>query len=174
VSSVTVRALALDDPLLDEVARLNDDEVPRVSPLGVDGLREHLPRCDLAVVALDEAQALAGFVLALAPGSDYASANYRYFEERGTSHLYVDRIVVAPSHRRRGVAASLYDAVERRARATGRSEVTCEVNLRPANEGSMAFHRERGFAEVGRQDTTGGTITVALLAKAIGADRPPQ
>jgi hypothetical protein len=36
---------------LDAVATLNDAEVPRVSPLGDDGLADHLPRCDLAVVA---------------------------------------------------------------------------------------------------------------------------
>lgn len=165
MTSVSVRACGPGDLLLPDVARLNDSEVPRVSPLGVEGLREHLARCDLAVVAVDERARLAGFVLAVAPGSDYTSVNYRFFEDRGTSHLYVDRLVVAPTHRRAGVAGRLYDAVDARARAAGRSEVTCEVNLRPPNEPSMAFHLARGFVEVGRQDTTGGTITVALLVR---------
>jgi uncharacterized protein len=149
---------------LGAVAALNDAEVPRVSPLGEDGLAALVPRCELAVVAEDATGALAGFVLALAPGSDYDSVNYRFFGERGTDFLYVDRIVVAPTHRRRGVAHLLYDAVESHARDTGRAEVTCEVNVRPPNPGSAAFHGARGFVEVGRQDTTGGSLTVALLA----------
>lgn len=145
------------------VAALNDAEVPQVSPLGTDGLAAHLPRCALALLA-EDADGLAGFVLAVAPGASYDSVNYRYFEERGTDHLYVDRVVVAPTHRRRGVAGRLYDAVEEQARASGRVEVTCEVNVRPRNAASLAFHWARGFVEVGRQDTTGGTLTVALLA----------
>ncbi len=142
----------------------NDDEVPRVGHLGADGLGDLLRYVDPGVlVAVDGA--LAGFVLAIPPGTAYASLNYRAFEERGTDHLYVDRLVTVPSFRRRGLATRLSDAVEDHARATGRAEVTCEVNVRPPNPASLAFHRARGFREVGRQDTTGGTLTVALLAK---------
>lgn len=161
MSAIVLRPLEASD--LRPGAALNDREVPRVSPLGVDGLRAQLPRCDVALVAVTD-HAIVGFVLALAPGANYDSVNYRWFEGRGTDHLYVDRVVVATAHRRRGIAGMLYDAVEARARETGRSEVTCEVNVRPPNRSSMAFHERRGFVEVGRQDTTGGTLTVAMLA----------
>ena len=40
----------------------------------------------------------------------------------------------------------------------------CEVNLRPRNERSLAFHAAIGFREVGRQDTDGGNKHVSLLA----------
>jgi uncharacterized protein len=161
MSTIVLRALEASD--LRPVAALNDREVPRVGPLGVHGLRAQLPRCDLALVAVADGT-IVGFVLALAPGADYDSENYQWFEQRGTDHLYVDRIVVATAHRQRGIAGMLYDAVEARARETGRSEITCEVNVRPPNPASMAFHEGRGFAELGRQDTTGGTLTVAMLA----------
>lgn len=164
MSIVVLRALEASD--LRPVAALNDREVPRVGPLGVEGLRAQLPRCDVALVAVAE-EAIVGFVLALAPGADYDSANYRWFEGRGSDHLYVDRVVVAMAHRQRGIAGMLYDAVEARARETGRGEITCEVNVRPPNPASMAFHEGRGFVEAGRQDTTGGTLTVAMLALAL-------
>jgi predicted GNAT superfamily acetyltransferase len=164
-AEVRLRTLEASD--LAAVTALNDAEVPRVSPLGADGLAALLPACDLARVAVTGDGELAGVVLALAPGRDYPSVNYRWFLARGTDFLYVDRIVVAPAHRGRGIADRLYDAVEQRARATGRDEVTCEVNLRPPNPGSAAFHARRGFREVGRQDTTGGSITVALLTRSL-------
>lgn len=156
------------------VLALNDAEVPRVGPLTPDGLVALLAHCDLALVA-ERAGELAGFVLAIAPGTAYASPNYGFFERRATDHLYVDRLATAPGHRRAGVATALSDAVEDRARATGRVEVTCEVNLRPANPGSLAFHAARGFVEVGRQDTGGGAVTVALLARTLTppAANPP-
>ena len=131
-----LRPLVADDA--EAVAACNDVEVPRVSHLGVEGLRAHLPRCRVALVAEGDDDRLAGFVLAVPPGSDYVSVNYRWFENRGTDHLYVDRVVVAPYARRRGVAGLLYGAVEEAA---------------------------RGYVEVGRQDTDGGAKTVALLAK---------
>jgi uncharacterized protein len=98
---------------------------------------------------------------------DYPSANYRWFEDRGVDHLYVDRIVVADHARRRGVAGMLYAAVERAAAEQGRAEVTCEVNVRPRNEPSLAFHAARGYAEVGRQETDAGSKTVAMLARRV-------
>lgn len=148
------------------VLALNDADVPRVGPLGADGLPALLAHCDLALVA-ERAGELAGFVLAIAPGAAYASPNYRFFERRGTDHLYVDRLLTAPAHRRAGVASALSDAVEDRARTTGRAEVTCEVNVRPMNRASLDLHAARGFVEVGRQDTDGGALTVALLARTL-------
>lgn len=155
---------------LDAVAALNDTEVPRVSHLGADGLTRLLPSCDLAILATDDRGDIAGFVLAIAPGASYGSVNYRWFDARGDDFLYVDRIVVAATHRGRGVATKLYDAVVHRARTAGRTRVTCEVNIRPANDASLAMHRNRGFVEVGRQDTTGGTLTVALLSLDVTGD----
>jgi predicted GNAT superfamily acetyltransferase len=34
--------------------------------------------------------------------------------------------------------------------------ICCEVNLRPHNPGSFAFHQRLGFAVVGEQDTEAG------------------
>ena len=150
------------------VTGLNDADVPRVGHLGVGGLAALLPHCDLALVAERDGE-VAGFVLAIAPGTGYASPNYRFFEARGTDHLYVDRIVTAPGHRRRGIASTLSAAVVDRARGTGRAEVTCEVNVVPPNPASWAFHAAHGFVEVGRQVTGGGALTVALLARTLRA-----
>lgn len=162
--TLQLRPLTPDDH--PAVLALNDAEVPRVGLLTPDGLAALLAHCDLALVA-ERAGEVAGFVLAIAPGTAYASPNYRFFERRATDHLYVDRILTAPAHRRAGIATALSEAVAARARATGRAEVTCEVNVRPPNPASLAFHTARGFVEVARQDTDGGALTVALLARTL-------
>ena len=105
-----------------------------------------------------------GFVVGFRPGSDYASVNYRYFEDRGTDHLYIDRIVVDETARGMRVGQTLYNRVFRLAIAEGRAEITCEVNVEPPNPGSLAFHARLGFSEVGRQPTDHGK-TVALFAR---------
>ena len=75
--------------------------------------------------------------------------------------------MLAERLRSQGVGPRLYAAVEDVARADGASEVTCEVNVRPANPGSLAFHARLGFVEVGRQETKGGSTEVALLARPV-------
>ena len=110
---------------------------------------------------------LLGFVLAMLPLRDYASENYRYFVNRGDSFLYVDRIVVDAEIRGVGLGRLLYGHAFGLAQAAGLSEVTCEVNIRPPNPESMAFHARLGFAEVGRQATKNGTVEVALLAASV-------
>ena len=41
--------------------------------------------------------------------------------------------------------------------------ITCEVNIRPKNKGSMLFHKKFGFIEAGTQKTDGGKKEVSLM-----------
>ena len=142
---------------------LNDAAHPAVPITTAEEMRGLLALAALAL-GLERDGALLGFVIAMHPGADYASENYRWFEARGTGHVYVDRIVVAESERGRGLGPVLYDAVFAEARRLRHPEVTCEVNLDPPNPGSLAFHSRLGFAQVGTQATKGGSVVVALLA----------
>lgn len=150
------------------VVQLNNHAYPAVPITPLAEMAELSRLADVALVIDDEdANALLGFLLAFHPGSPYDSENYRYFERRGTDYLYVDRVVIAESARSQGLGAVLYQAVFEAARAEGRDEVTCEVNIDPPNPGSMAFHDRLGFREVDRQATKGGSVRVALLAAAV-------
>ena len=149
------------------LAALNDAAVPAVNALGADGLAAHVPGRVVALVVPDDDGVPLAFLLAVAPGADYASENYRWFSAHRPGSLYVDRIVVAPHAHGRGLGRLLYDAVLDRARQLGLREVTCEVNLEPPNPGSLAFHGRLGFVRVGEQVTTGGAVRVALLARAV-------
>ena len=144
---------------------INDAAAPAVPITPAAELAELIALSRLALVADDGEPA--GFLIALAPGRAYASENYAWFSARSGDFLYVDRIVLAPRLQGRGVGPRLYAAVDEAARADGSTEVTCEVNLRPPNPGSLAFHTRLGFVEVGRQETKGGTTEVALLARPV-------
>lgn len=151
------------DADLDAVVEVNDGAHPAVPITPRDGFAT-LVRLSTVALVVEDAEGVGGFILAMPPGLDYASENYRWFSERSRDWLYVDRIVLAPRLQGRGVGPRLYDAVFAAARAAGFGEVTCEVNVRPPNPGSMAFHSRLGFREVGRQTTKGGEVEVALLA----------
>ncbi|SDZ29095.1 GNAT family N-acetyltransferase [Herbiconiux ginsengi] len=169
-----IRPLSRSD--VERLVALNRAAVPAVNDIDEAEMSTLVGQAQLAVAVVDAAHpdpahpdAVLGFVLALPPGLDYASENYRWFSERGEGFLYVDRIVVADGHRSAGLGAVLYEAVFAAARAGGAAEVDCEVNVEPPNPGSLAFHARLGFREVGRQATKGGSVVVALLAREVAA-----
>ena len=152
---------------------LNSAAVPAVNDLGPDDLAALISASHsaIAVVAEDDPRTVLGFAIVFAAGADYASENYRYFSGRAETFLYVDRIVVAEGHRGQGLGARLYSAVFDAARALPADVVFCEVNLRPANPESLAFHDRLGFTEIGRQSTKNDTVVVSLLSASVSEVR---
>ena len=162
----------MSDELLFEEARtpdypqllaMNEAAVPAVNSIDSAEL-SHLHQQSLALIVARGSNDLAGFLLALPETADYQSANFLYFKSNYPQFAYVDRIVVNPNYRRLGVGARLYAKLFEI--AAGKIRVTCEVNLQPANPGSMVFHENLGFEKVGEQDTHGGAKRVALLSRA--------
>lgn len=146
-----------------EVLQLNADHVELLSPLDAARLVDLRRWASRADVIVSDGQT-AGFVLVFGPGTDYDSANYRWFGEHfGTRFDYLDRIVVDDRFRRRGLASAVYDAVELAARMRGR--LALEVNIDPPNEPSLEFHRRRGYRAVAQLGSPGHQVS--LMAKEI-------
>jgi predicted GNAT superfamily acetyltransferase len=145
-----------------DILALNDGAVPAVNRIDADDLAGLHHQAEALIVARSN-DAVAGFLLALNETAVYASLNFQYFRHRYDRFVYVDRIVVDPGHRRMGIGAGLYEALFDATSSAPR--VTCEVNLRPPNPGSLAFHGKLGFRVVGEQDTEGGDKRVALMAR---------
>lgn len=145
------------------VLALNQSHLDAVGPLDVgrQAWLMSLADCLIADVAGD----VAGFVVTLAPGTAYDSANYRWFEAAYDDFAYLDRVVVSDAHQRRGIGSLLYHAVEERARTRGR--MTLEVYAEPPNVASLTFHAARGYVEVGRLVQGNGTVA-AMFAKELG------
>jgi uncharacterized protein len=162
---VHIRPLRTGD--LDAVLALNNANVPAVSGLDAAELARLAALTSISLVAeLDGA--FAGFCMVMPPGVDYASLNYRWFSRHAGdlgygTFAYLDRMAVAPEARRHGLGRALYARLGEE--LTGAVPVVfCEVNVRPRNDTSLAFHAAIGFREVGQQDTDGGAKRVSLLA----------
>lgn len=154
-------AVAADLPVIHAINQAN---VPAVGDITLGELEWYFAKAAaLRVAEIDGA--VAGFLLALRPGLDYSSPNYAWFSARYADFHYIDRIAVGEQWRRRGIARALYTDVEAHARALSAPLLACEVNLRPRNDVSLAFHEEQGFIEVGQQDTDGGNKTVVMLVR---------
>ena len=148
----------------ESVLALNADSVPHVNLIGPDELKWFDDNAACIRVA-KIADRLAGFLIGLRPGTSYASPNYRWFCDNYQDFAYVDRVAVSPWARRQGVAESLYEAFAES--QSGAAVMTCEVNIRPTNDGSMRFHEHMGFRQVASQEIDGGKKEVALMEKTL-------
>ena len=158
-----LRAYVPED--LSAIHEINQAAVPAVGSETLDDLGRIADSSVITVVA-DVDGEVGGFALVLAPGVDYGSLNYRWFSERYTDFVYLDRVAISPTFARRGIGLSIYADVERLAAATcpAANDFLLEVNLEPRNDESLAFHARLGFVEVGQQVTGKGTL-VSLMAK---------
>lgn len=144
----------------DLVLRLNEAHVEMLAPMDPHRLGQLIDfGADLRIIEVDDEAA--GFVVTFAAGSDYDSRYYGFHAERLTRFTYLDRIVVDESVRRRGVASAVYDEIE----ATADSVLALEVNLRPRNDASLAFHSGRGFVVVG--ELADDDKAVAMMVKQV-------
>ncbi len=162
----------LEEADLPTVLALNAGAVPGVGEIDRARLDDLLAWATVAPAAVDAYERLVGFAIALGPGQPYESPNYRWFADTYDSFLYVDRVVVAPNVRGAGIGSALYAHLEHAAEG---AEVLCaEVNVRPRNDTSLAFHAARGFEEVGQQEVYEGAYLVSLMAKPLRATRPTE
>ena len=134
---------------------LNQAALEGVGPLDHESAALLVKQSDQALV-LDVEGDVAGFVITLPTGAAYDSSRYEWFEDRLEEYVYLDRIVVADTHRRLGVASRLYDAVE--------TELPVALEVYDTNEPSLEFHRRRGYEKVGELEHAGKTNLMLLKA----------
>ena len=146
---------------LPTIVKINQEALPAVSGVTLMDMEHFLSIVDyFRTLQLDDI--IAGFLIALTPGKDYHSPNYKWFEKKFDSFMYVDRIVIDPAYQSNGLGWAFYNNLRDFTRG-GSPRITCEVNLRPPNEGSIIFHEKYGFRQVGKQETEGGKKEVSLM-----------
>lgn len=108
-----------------------------------------------------------GFLIAVDQGVPYPNVNHGWFRARYDRFVYVDRVLVQPEARRRGLAQALYKDLFERAKSVGHRLVTCEINVDPPNPASDVLHEGLDFVEVGRQERPESGKTVRYMAKTL-------
>jgi predicted GNAT superfamily acetyltransferase len=125
----------------------------------------HLVREAVMACRIGEADAL---LLAFDQNATYDNPNFNWFHERFERFIYIDRVVVAPAMRGRGLAQGLYKALFSRAASLKHSQVVCEINMDPPNPGSDAFHVALGFEQIGLAILPAAGKTVRYFSRKIG------
>jgi predicted GNAT superfamily acetyltransferase len=149
--------ISLADVDAREVLALNQAHAVETSSLDTASYGRLLMAAGFAV-ALGERSRPDAFIIAFSEVSRHPNDNLAWFRSRHARFYYVDRVIVAPHARGRGLARRLYGALFDLARSEGRPLVGCEINVTPPNPGSDALHEALGFIELERRDTAPGKV----------------
>ena len=150
---------------LNQILELNQKALPAVSSVNLKEMQHFLKIVDY-FKTLKINNKVAGFLIAITPGKDYNSVNYRWFENKYESFMYIDRIVVAPTYQGHGFGTAFYNDLSNFSKNII-PRITCEVNINPPNKESMLFHTKYGFKQVGTQFTEIGKKEVSLMKLSI-------
>ena len=162
-SELSIRATEAED--FQEILRLNVVALPAVSKLSAADLARLAVDASVAWVAVADSS-VAGYLIGYVGSATYEGEEFGWFKQRVPGFVYVDQVALAPAYRGRGIGNMLYSRLESWGIHRQYTCLTCEVNLDPANPGSMAFHRRQGFMEMGRMHTVDGRY-VSLIKKEI-------
>tara|TARA_R110002124_G_scaffold183735_6_gene351209 strand:- start:91 stop:570 length:480 start_codon:yes stop_codon:yes gene_type:complete len=144
-----------------EINKLNEAEVPHVTSISEkDWL--HLLEIASNFVVLEHERNLLGFMVTIRERENYDSFNYQFFDNHFEKFEYVDRIVISKQYQGKGLGRKLYEYLFETNKT---NVVTCEVNVKPENPNSLAFHKKMGFKEKSKMVTNGGEKVVSLLVR---------
>jgi len=150
---------------VESIHALNEANLPEVGSATLEKMEWYhaaAPYFRVAEVEGETGHQLAGYLVAMTPEVEYESGNFRWFRDRFRDFVYIDRVAVAEPHRGRGIGRRLYEDVAEFARERGARRLTCEVNVRPRNEGSLAFHAALGFRGLEERETDYGPRVVMM------------
>jgi uncharacterized protein len=146
------------------ILELNQESVQFLSPLTPEKL-EHLHQQSAYHRVVEDSGEVQAFLMVFAQHADYGSENYRWFCERYSQFLYIDRIVVSSAAQRKGYGQLLYNDLFTVAKTLNVNTITCEYNAEPLNRVSEKFHARNGFNELAKLWSNDGEKCVSMQLK---------
>ena len=152
----------------DRILGLNEAFVQFLSPLSLERLGMLHARAVYHRV-LEESGRVIAFLIAFREGAEYDSPNYRWFADRYSRFVYIDRVVVDGFWHDKRLASKLYADLFAFAQAEGVEQVVAEIDSSPPNPVSERFHAKQGFVQVGSQFLEARNKSVGMVLKTIAA-----
>ena len=155
-----IRTLRTTD--LELIHKWNQSTVPKVNSLTFEEFRLQSVNCTYSYIRCSTDSMPVGLIFLYDEKTEYDSLNYLYFKSRYQKFLYVDRIIIAGEHQKKGYGQQLYDFVI----DTHNPDIfCCEVNITPPNRQSLSFHHKYGFKEIGQQNVYNKVVSLLTYSK---------
>ena len=133
---------------LEKIYKLNQENTPEVGSLSSIDHLEKLIQSSSYQFYVKQQNEIIGFIICFREKSLYDSPNYKFFSDRESQFLYIDRIAIKSKFRRQGIGQKFYTHIEKIANKE-KIPLCCEVNTFPENLISLKFHNDFGFKKIG-------------------------
>jgi predicted GNAT superfamily acetyltransferase len=138
--------------------RLNPDRIRKSVALSAVSLRPGTLADTRQIVDLN--------LESVAVTSPYENGNFQWFAERLRRFIYIDRVVVSSGCRNQGIGSALYAHALSWAKQAGLLSLVAEMDLDPPNIGSLNFHKNKGFVQLGTR-VLDSAKTVSMQARSV-------
>ena len=152
----------LKEDLLNDIYELNQSNIPALGSIDDLNHLSSLYYFSLFCVCSFNGKELSSFALVMDQNSSYQSVNYKYFKNKFSSFIYLDRIAVAENFQRIGIGTLIYNDVFDISKKSN-YPFCCEVNTIPKNHQSLAFHVKNGFDQI--DNVAFGEKEVGMMVK---------
>ena len=140
-----------ESDILRQLYKINQQHAHYLTDLSSDvELSKLINLSDVCMYGLNNGSVV-GFMICFREKSEHRSLNYKYFNERETRFIYVDRIAINNDYLGLGHGSQLYKELYKYA-APKNLPICCEVYTRPKNIVSLNFHYKNGFKPIDSYD----------------------
>lgn len=139
----------LSQEFLERIYKLNQENTPEVGSLSSIEHLEQLIEMSSYQFYVAKEEEIIGFIICFKENSSYDSLNYKFFSDTESKFLYIDRIAIKDSFRRKSIGKSFYTHIEQIV-IKNKIPLCCEINSFPLNKTSMSFHFALGFKQIGQ------------------------
>ena len=145
----------ITDNFLEEIYKINQDNVPAVGSRSLKGLKNSIENSDYNECVIHKNK-IVGFVVCFQDTEKTCSymkeikhKNFKEISKRVNNFLYIDRIAIDSEFRNNKLATKLYSKIIDFTKNNSIESLTAEINLLPAvNTPSFNFHKNFGFTEI--------------------------
>ncbi|MDA1237908.1 MAG: GNAT family N-acetyltransferase [Proteobacteria bacterium] len=137
-----------ENHILKQLYSLNQDHAHYLTNLSSESdLSKLIELSDICMYLLSDDEVV-GFMMCFREKSEHRSVNYKFFNDRESRFIYVDRIAIKEDHSRKGLGSNLYKELYELS-SLKQLPICCEVYTVPLNQISLNFHYKNGFKSVG-------------------------
>ena len=145
---------------LDEILILNNQEAKWVGLEEKSFFEDYL---DIPFFYVGEENGeITSFIMAMDQSTDYDSKNFLWFRDRVKEFYYIDRVIVKPEKRGKGVGRALYNELMKKTKGL---PITGEVSIDPPNIESLKFHERFNFKKIGEFSSDGKKLCAMYIMK---------
>lgn len=146
----------------ERILELNEDAVEETSKMDKEKLLTLLSE-KARILVLEVNLKIEAFIIFFTQDAIYDNSNFRWFLNKYSRFIYIDRVIISKEKRGRKLGTYMYKEIIKLAKKERFNKICAEIYSKPPNIISLKFHEKFGFKDIGRGVARDKEITYKVL-----------